>query len=101
MSIYVRLLRSEDNTQYQEYLKILRSCNDAGVEIPEEVDKYFGGYGSDNDPLQPLEIPFKFEQWHNLEGSLTEGFDINLEELPEGVKTIRVFISWDYVQYAK
>lgn len=91
MSTHIILFRSKNDRIYQKFLKILLSCKDAGIEPPKEVDDYFGGYGIDNDPEAPLTIKFKPKEWRNND---SEGCEIDLEELPEGVKTIRFYNSW-------
>lgn len=88
MSTSVVLLRSKDDPTYQKNLKVLMACKEAGIDPPKEVDDYFGG---DGDPEYPLETAFEPREWHNESAS---GFEIDLNELPPEVKTIRFFNSW-------
>ena len=92
--LHVVLLRDENDPQYQKYLAVLNACIAAGIDdMPPEVDEYFGGDGMDNDPAYPLEIDFKPNEWYKPNES-EEGYDIDVRQLPEGVKTIRVYMSW-------
>ncbi len=90
MSTGVILLRDKDDPQYQYYLKVLNSCIEAKVPLPDAVDRYFGGEGEDN-PEFPLEIDFEATEWKE---SGRSGIDIDLDKIPKGVKTIRFYNSW-------
>ena len=91
MSTSVILLRSKDDPTYQKNLKVLTACQDAGIDPPKEVDEYFGGYGIDDDLEAPLEIAFEPREWSD---ESSEGFEIDIDDLPKGVKTIRFYNSW-------
>ncbi|KKM19573.1 hypothetical protein LCGC14_1654260 [marine sediment metagenome] len=91
MSTGVILLRDKDDPQYQYYLKVLNSCIEAKVPLPDAVDRYFGGQGTSNDPDFPLEIDFEVTEWKK---SGQVGIDIDLDKIPKGVKTIRFYNSW-------
>ncbi len=86
------LLRDRHGSTYQKYLKILMACKEADIDPPPDVDKFFGGNGIDDDPDYPLEIDFQPKAWKD---DYNEGFEIDLSELPDGVKTIRFYSSCD------
>ncbi len=87
MSANIVLLRDRNDSTYQKYLAILLACQKADVDLPDEVDNYFGG---EYDPDFPLEIEFEPREWHN---EYYEGYEIDISELPKGVKTIRFYNS--------
>ncbi len=92
VTVHVVLLKDENDDQYQKYLAVLNACIAADIDnMPAEIDEYFGGDGIDNDPAFPLKIDFKPNEWHN---EAMEGCDIDVRQLPEGTKTIRVYVSW-------
>ena len=91
MSTTVILLRSKDDPVYKKNLEVLLACKKADVDPPKEIDEYFGGYGQDNDPETPLEIEFTPREWRN---DCAEGYEIDIDALPKGVKTIRFYNSW-------
>ena len=91
MSTNVVLLRDKNESTYQKYLKILLVCKDAQIVPPKEVDDYFGGDGIHNDPESPLEIKFEPKEWSS---EMSEGCEIDLDSLPDGVKTIRFYNSY-------
>ena len=88
MSTYIKLLRNGNSPDHQAKVAVLRSCLSADVTIPEEISDYFGG-GQDED--FPLEISFKARRWSQDMG---EGYEVDIDDLPEGVKTIRFYNSW-------
>ena len=92
MSTYVKLLRDKDDPTYKKMLKIFLACREADTELPPVVEKYFGEDGIDAEPEAPLEIEFEAREWSDSDGR--EGIEIDLDELPPGVKTIRFINSW-------
>lgn len=91
MRFYVTLLRDKNDKTYQKYLKIHKACNEAKIDPPKEVDEYFGGCGVDNDLEEPLEIDFDPKEWKT---NYQDGYEIDVDNLPEGVKTIRFVVSY-------
>jgi hypothetical protein len=91
MSTHVIFLRDKTDLQYQKFLKVLLACKEAGIDLPKEVDDYFGGDGLDNDPEEPLQMSFEPREWIS---DMSEGFEIDINEIPPGVKTIRFYNSW-------
>lgn len=91
MSSRVIFLRDKNDSQYQKFLQILLACKNAGIDPPKEIDDYFGGDGIGNDPETPLQISFEPRNW---KGDMSEGFEIDIDEIPSGVKTIRFYNSW-------
>ena len=91
METSVLLLRDKNDPTYQKNLKVLMACIEADIDLPKEIDDYFGGYGIDNDPEFPLEIDYEPREWKDAE---REGCEIDIDSLPTGVKTIRFYNSW-------
>jgi len=92
MSTHVLFLRDVNDLIYQKYLKIFLACKESDIPPPLIVDNYFGGDGVDNNIEFPLKIECALHRWDNSKDS--EGFEIDLNEIPEGVKTIRFYNSW-------
>ncbi len=88
MSTHVVFLRSKDDEQYQKYLKVFLACVEANTDLPKEVNEYFG---VDGEIEAPLEVAYKPREWHN---EYAEGFEIDVDEIPKGVKTIRFYNAW-------
>jgi hypothetical protein len=88
MSTYVLLLRDGSCPHHQLKVKVLQACLEADVAVPEEVDKYFDGT---DDPDYGLIIPFEAREYN---GEHETGVEIDISELPEGVKTIRFLNSY-------
>ena len=91
MSTSVILLRDKNDSEYQKKLAVLMACKEAAIDLPKEIDEYFGGDGIDNEPETPLEIEFEARDWGD---ESAEGYEIDISDLPSGVKTIRFFNSW-------
>jgi hypothetical protein len=88
MSTHVVFLRDGNDEEHQKKVKVLKACIDANVAIPKEILDYFDG---SYDPDVALEINFKAREWGDHYRS---GYEVDLDEIPEGVKTIRFYNSW-------
>ena len=88
MNTRVVLLRDKADFEHQKKVKVLRACVEAGVDMPEEIEKYFA---STHDEDLPLEVDFEARKWGD---DYRQGFEIDIVDLPEGVKTIRFYNSW-------
>jgi hypothetical protein len=91
MSTHISFLRDKNNEQYQKNLKVLMACKDAGFDPPPEIDEYFGNDGIDCDPEYPLEIDGTAREY---ETQYRSGYEVDLDDIPEGVKTIRFYNAW-------
>jgi len=87
----VVFFRDKEDSQYQDYLKVFLACKKANIDLPKQIDDYFGGDGLDNDIEEPLQISFEPRKWT---GNSAEGLEIDIDKIPSGVKTIRFFNSW-------
>ena len=88
-TVSVLFLRDKNNEEYQKKLKVFKSCLDAGVEIPKEVDDYFGGKGKENNIEEPLHVDFGAFDYDP-----DKGYEIDVDDIPSGVKTIRFFVNY-------
>ena len=88
MSTCVTLLRDGNDAEHKKKVAVLRACFEAKVQLPPEIEEYFeGSYIEDS----PLVIEFKAR---TINGEECQGFEIDIDELPENVKTIRFCNSW-------
>lgn len=79
-------LRDRDDENHLKKVKVLKACLSANVGLPEELKKYFG-YGWDEN--YPLEIEIRS---YHLATDNGLGIEVNLSEIPEGVKIIRFYL---------
>ncbi len=90
MSTHVALLRDRNDPEHQKKVAVLRSCVAAKIAPPEEIQEYFEDTCDED---LPLEVDFKPRRWRDQDG-MREGFEVDLSELPPGVKTIRFYNSY-------
>ena len=93
MSICIKGLISSDDEKYQKHCKVLRACIDANIEeLPKETAEYFGcKYPEEylfEDKLETDIIAHRYSNEHS------EGFEIVVSEIPEGVQKIIFFNTW-------
>jgi hypothetical protein len=86
--------------EYAKRVAVWQACEAAGVEIPDEVDDFFGG--EEPDPTgMVVDLGWVDDrkprhecatEWMAHEGE-ESGLEIEIAKLPEGVERIRVFLS--------
>lgn len=87
VSLHITLLRDGNSPEHIAKVSALRALRAAKIELPQELKDYFqDSYNEDT----PLEIEFNAKEWGN---DYSSGYEIDLTELPEGVKKIRAYLS--------
>ena len=65
-------------------------CQLAGIEIPDEVDKFFNGETPDEAGVE-VEIDSILDEWGD---DIRQGYQVDLSKLPKDVKILRFYNSW-------
>ena len=87
LSFGIEMLRDKNSDDYKKKLAVLNACNRAGVSLPDEINDYFDGGG---DPEYPLVIDFF--NTNEYSDDYRQGIELDVSDIPEGVKIIRFFI---------
>jgi hypothetical protein len=77
---------------YKKKLAAYRACEEAGIAMPEELEKFFGHRVPNALGLQIDLYNHPSVEPYNEEGC--EGYTIDVSKLPEGVRFVRVYASW-------
>jgi len=93
MSTRVEGFISSDNETYRKHSAVLRACIDAEVScLPKETAEYFGSeYPSEYLLEDKLIVDIPKREYTE---DMTEGFEILISDIPEGVEMIRFANSW-------
>jgi len=87
MSTHVIGFKPPDE-KWNKMKAIYDACEVAGVPIPSEVDDFFDGEGPDP---AGVEVKLTPREWQD---DMRQGYEIDIDSLPKGVKTIRFYNSW-------
>lgn len=79
---------SPPDDEWKKKKVVWDSCVAAGVQIPEDVLKFFD-YKEPDDAGR--EVAIEARRWS---GGESEGYEVVLADLPPGVKVIRFFNAW-------
>lgn len=92
MSTHVTGIRPASD-KHRRMREIYRICREADMHPPTEVYDYFGDEGGCpiEDESVGLHVDVKSREWNDDNGS---GLEIDIADLPAGVKTIRFYNSW-------
>lgn len=94
-SIRVTGFVSPDNEQYKKHAAVLMACINAGVsQMPPETAEYFEcspGEVSEYLLEEKLECRVPATEYN---ADMTEGYEVNVADIPEGVEKIRFIVSW-------
>jgi len=90
MNSYIVAFRPPDET-FKKMKAVFDACVEAGVDLPAEVSRFFDN--TEPDP-KGVEISIKdaVEEW--TDGDMSQGFQVDLKKLPQGVKYIRFYNQW-------
>jgi hypothetical protein len=93
-SMYVKAFKPADD-RWQRMKTVYDACTAAGIEIPDEVDRYFNGERPDGEGVaidhHDLLPSGAVTEWHE---DMREGYEINLGLLPDDVTVVRVYMSY-------
>ena len=77
--------------QWNKMKSVWEGCEAAGVDIPQKVLDYFGSEEPGDKPGMEIDLGGGCREWRD---DHREGFEIDIESLPEGVRFIRVYNSY-------
>ena len=81
---------------WQRMRDIWDACQAAGVQVPEEVERFFNYEPPDEKGiLVKLAFPRHpcLREWSNAKKN-AQGYEIDLTKLPSDIKTLRFYVSW-------
>ncbi|MCP3966761.1 MAG: hypothetical protein GY718_10490 [Lentisphaerae bacterium] len=90
MSTHVEGVRVPDE-KWEQMKEVWDACSKSGVEIPEEVKKYFD-YIPPEGVVMFLGVNNGVHAW--TDGDMRSGFQIEIAKLPANIKYVRVYNSW-------
>lgn len=76
--------------KWQAMRDIFDACKKAKVEVPEEVMVFFN-YRDPDSAGTEIDIDSILTEWRD---DYREGFELNVDEIPKHVKTIRFYNCW-------
>lgn len=93
MSTYIYGIRSKDNPEYQKHVKVLEACREADIEkLPQETANYFQCENPRDAEIEsPLVVKVPKTEYRE---DMTEGYEIKVSDIPEGVEVIRFCNTW-------
>jgi hypothetical protein len=75
--------------QWAKMKAIWDACEAAGIEVPDEVEEFFGGEAPDP---AGVEVDLPLRKWNGGEGGA--GYELDIASIPPQVKTLRFYNSW-------
>lgn len=90
MSTFVVGYRPADEI-WNKMKKVWDACEDLGVPPPSEVENYFDGEAPGDKPGMEIDLGDASKEWSN---DYSQGYEIDVTKLPEGVRYIRFKNSW-------
>ena len=91
MSTSIQAFIPDTDEAYNKHKKVLLACLEADVELPKKTAEYFGSeYAEEYLLEEKLEIDLEEGKHYNeFSKDSSEGFEIELKNIPEGVTKIR------------
>lgn len=83
---------AEADDKWRKHKKVYDACQDAGVSLPDETERFFGGEKPDAAGITvDLE---KHECCSTYNDTHSDGFEIDIKKLPKNIKKIRFYNSY-------
>lgn len=92
ISIHLKGLRDLDG-KFKDMLDLKHLCDKTGVNYPKELDDYFRGQTYENEKYLKELLETVSLKKRDFREDNSEGFEIDLKDIPEEVKTLRFYIS--------
>jgi hypothetical protein len=89
MSTHVVGFRPADE-KWKTMKAIWDACEDAGVQIPKEVEKFFG-YETPDDSGMDVDLGNALTEWSD---ESREGYELDVTKIPKDLTIIRFYNSW-------
>lgn len=90
MSTYVVGFKPAD-AKWKKMKAVWDACDEAKIEVPDSVEKYFDGVYPGDAPGMTVAINTAIREWGDDGCS---GYEVDLTKLPKDVTVIRFFNSW-------
>lgn len=90
MSTHVVGFRPADE-KWEKMKAVWDACKTAGVEVPQGVERFFGGEGPGDKPGMEVDLSGAVIEWS---AEMKNGYEVNLAKLPPDVTIIRFYNSY-------
>lgn len=96
MSTHIQAFTPDTDETYQKHKKVLIACAEAEIDLPKETAKYFGYTYPEMCALEEkLQVTLKKGvHYRDYNEDMSEGFEIELKDIPKGVTKIRFYNSY-------
>lgn len=92
MSMHVVGFHERDD-RWDKMLAIWDSCRDADIDVPREVSDFFDGEYPGDAPGRSIDLE-DYKCCSEYREDASEGFEIDLDLIPEGVTVLRFYCSY-------
>lgn len=89
MGMSTRVVGYTADEQWQKMRAVWAACAAAGIDPPEAIFEFFRGEGPVDAPGREVAI-----RADKLPGEYEDGYEVDIEALPKGVRFIRFYCSW-------
>ncbi len=78
--------------KWKEMKAVYEACQEAGVNLPEEVVEFFGEGCEEPCEMNGMEVEIPYKEW--TDGEAKQGIEIEVKKIPKNVKKIRFYNSF-------
>ncbi len=94
MGMSMHVLGIPEREHFDKMIQLKLQCEELGVSLPEEVKTYFGSYSNETVSCLEHETLFQSVPHREYNDDHSQGFEIDVKEIPKNIKTIRFYCSW-------
>lgn len=94
MGMSMNVIGIPERDHFDKMIELKLKCEEMGVSLPAEVKEYFGEYHYETVSCLKHETLYQDVPHRDWNDQTSQGFEIDVKEIPENIKTIRFYCSW-------
>lgn len=94
MSMGMSVVGIPERDYFDKMAELKEKCEELRIEPPKEVKEFFGNMWEEKREILEYEVLIQKIPHRKWSADMSEGFEIDVKDIPDNIKTIRFFCSW-------
>ena len=94
MGMSMHVIGIPEREYFDKMIEVKTKCEELGVSVPDEVKKFFGSYYVESTSCLEHEVLFQDVPHREWGDDHSSGFEIDVKDIPDNIKTIRFYCAW-------
>jgi hypothetical protein len=94
MGMSMHVIGIPEREHFDKMIELKEKCDELKVTLPIEISKYFGIYHAETTECLEHEKLFQDVPHREWSNSYSNGFEVDVKDIPDTVETIRFYCAW-------